>query len=269
MKHVLLLILLLGLLAACRNDKTVRHTISEKAETSDNNIQLSIESDDAGYSDDEEGSELLDKVLANLQIDKEMVETYLCAEKVLPYDTDFSVMAIPVIPKDDEYSYDGYVLVVENETGTIRNKYYQPNLWTNDAFRLDNITIDTAPYRLNSDVRAFGLRLSRQNNSRISPASVQDITLYIPKGDTLVDVLNNFTISQYNGSWDGNCEGSFTDTEGIILLDKETTNGFCNLRIKFTDLITTNYVDESGECDYTEKTEYRTQVLQFIDGKYQ
>lgn len=176
---------------------------------------------------------LLNKVLASLKLKTKDVNTELVVTKILPYDKQKTVLVIPKYvtndPDDSFFIYDAYIVIANNKTGEIVNKYYESEKWTSDAIVLDELTIDSGLYKLNEQTRAFGVRASFTGSSRVNPYSNTTLSLYIPSKNKLSEIANAITVYNYYGEWDGNCNGEFQNEEITIDLDKEKTNGFYNL----------------------------------------
>ena len=145
---------------------------------------------------------------------------------------------VEIVTKEiDEYNngffeFDAYILLVENNTGNIKYKFFETNAWTSDAVVLLSIEIDTAPYFLSKNIRGFGVRVNYTGSSRPNPYSKTDFSMFINEGNLLKRVLKDFPISEFHGEWDTNCEGEFETIESSIVIDKVKTNNFSNLIIK-------------------------------------
>lgn len=162
---------------------------------------------------------IIDNVLSQLKIQLSDCYSDLIVKKNIPYAQDKSVLVIPEIieKSEDFFSCDSYILVINNETGEILNKFYESNAWISDAIRIDQISIDFAPYKLNSKTRAFGIRVLYKGSSKPNPYENEEISLFVPKDSALIRVLRNFSISSISGEWDTNCEGKFTAEKKVLI----------------------------------------------------
>lgn len=235
-----------------------------------------IDSDSATLiSDSEEAHEnsnsiYLDAVLNQLNIKLEDCYEEFITEKALPYSPENTVMVIPrVTQKEEDFLVmDAYIVVIDNNTKNIINKYYEKDAWTSDAIMLNTISIDTAPYKLNETTRAFGVKLSYANSSRPNPYSESSISLFVPQDNTLVKVLDGYPIYTHHGEWDTMCSGQFESTQTVLIMSGQQTNGYNNITAKST--ITTEITKPKGDdCDSEESTENSSETLRFEDGKYQ
>lgn len=194
--------------------------------------------------------------------------------KQLPYDSDLTAVVIAKIAEEssDLTLYDSYILLVITETGEIINKFFEAGGWESDAIELKSISIDTAPYKLNADTRAFGIRCEYANNSRIAQYAQVELSLFVPEGKGLRRVLKNFAVSSHRGEWDGNWAGEFTDSESVLSIEKAKTGPYFDIRVKTQTTITTNIVvDPKGSEDgfeSEEKQKHSSTILRFTDGEY-
>ena len=224
----------------------------------------------------EEDLGLLLAILNQLNISATEYELECVAQKELPYMKGHSVFVIPKIVKIDDTEYyaattlDVYILIVENETGKIIHHFYEKDSGGEYAVYFEHIEIDTAPYRLNNDTRAFGVRVSYNAHSRLHPYLREEISLFIPYGNLLVRVLKDYGIDGYRGEWDDHCEGEFIRTRSILTMSKEQTNGFYNIDVESTiENTVISLFDEDGwDCDTEETVTQSSQTLRYIDGEY-
>lgn len=215
---------------------------------------------------------LISKVLHKLNLKPKDVNMELIQTKVLPYAKEKTVLVIPKYETnqdDDEfYVYDAYIIIADNQSGQILNKYFEANKWTSDAIRLDGLSIDTGLYKLSDKTRAFGVRVSYTGSSRVNPYGATDLSLYIPTKNGLKQIADEIKVGNYSGEWDGNCNGEFQREEITIDIDNENTNGFYNLilRNKITDTITT---PKGDDCDEKISTSNKTKKLKYNGKTYE
>ncbi|MDR1889516.1 MAG: hypothetical protein LBQ81_09110 [Zoogloeaceae bacterium] len=209
-------------------------------------------------------------ILKQLGLKEESVYTPLVVRKTLPYAKNHSVIIIPKIVKeypdcDVCFDLDAYILIAEK--GKIVSRFYEPNAGSSDAWQLQEIVIDTAPYILNGDTRAFGVRVHYQGSSRVNPASETVISLFVPRGGALKRVLGNYPIVSSHGEWDGVCEGEFFSSDGLISVGKEKTNDFANLIVKKKHTWRINQI-AGDECGENEATMNTAKTLKFDGQEY-
>ncbi|MFC0779847.1 hypothetical protein [Flavobacterium sp. HJSW_4] len=198
----------------------------------------------------------LNTVLKQLKIKKSEINVELFTQKVLPNDKAKSVLVIPKYASEvtpDYFVIDAYILVIDNTTGKIINKFIEPSAWTSDAIMLNNISIDTGLYRLNETTRAFGVRTSFSNNSRLNPYSEMNLSLYITTNNSLKQVLKNYTLQQSGGEWDSDCAGEFDSSTSSIDIDKLQNKNFNNLIVK-TKVVKTKNMFKNEDCIAKETT---------------
>ncbi|MTH13989.1 hypothetical protein [Flavobacterium sp. LC2016-01] len=212
----------------------------------------------------------LNSVLRQLKLKESQIDLELFTEKVLPYDKAKSVLVIPKYASEvaeDYFVLDAYILMIDNTTGKIIYKFMEPNAWTSDAVILTDISIDTGLYLLNKSTRAFGIRVNYRNQSHPNPYSESILSLYIINKNVLKPVLHNYTISQYGGEWDTNCDGESEESNSAIDIDKLQTNNFSNLIVK-TKILQTKSAFKNGDCISKKTIKTETSKLLFNGKEY-
>jgi len=207
----------------------------------------------------------LDKILSQLHLTKQQCATGMIVSKKLPYSQNETVVVIPEIVKEDEMEaeYNGHILIVDNNTNKIKYKYFQSSYWTSNALIFSTITIDTAPYILSKNQRAFAIRSSFYTQSKPNPYSTETLTLFLKKDQKITPILDQFTSKEYVGEWDMQCDGWSINEEQFLIVSKNKTNDFFDIVIntKITNRKTTT--DDSDECVDDEKTSYQKSTLKF------
>jgi hypothetical protein len=132
-----------------------------------------------------------------------------------------------------------YILIIDNKSGRILNSFSESQAWTSDAFKLESIVVDFAPYKLNSTTRAFGIRTKYHGSSRPNPMSQEYISLFYPENNKLIRVLEDFTIYSFDGEWNTNCNGEFHSENSLLIVSEQQTNSFNNIISKVTCTTTT------------------------------
>lgn len=210
-----------------------------------------------------------ENIVKSLKLDKNKIKTELCTEKKMPNAEDSYIVVIPVLlEKEEDYVFtiQNFILITD-QNGTIKNRYFDPSEITSDAIMLRAITIDTGLYTIGADIRAFGVKIGFEGSSRQNPYSSVDISLYYPSGNTLKKVLHQFNVSSSRGEWDTNCAGEFEDEDSVILLDKAKTNAFTDLKIK-SKITETKNKEVNGDCKDNVKSRTTYKVLKFRNGTY-
>ena len=179
------------------------------------------------------------------------------------------LVAVPLIAqvRSDGTSGDLDVLVVDQTTGTPRQRLRVPNAMDDDAIRLSGISFDTAPYRLGPDRLAFGVKREWAGSSRPNPFSETTLSLYEVRGRDLSPVLQDVVVFRSVGEWGLSCAGETVLTERILRM----IPGLRGQDISVLDRRThsTSGEDKSGECASTDRTETpRTIVLPFDGERY-
>lgn len=216
-----------------------------------------------------ENNFLFTEALKQLKLKEKDVRTELYTEKVLPHSKSHSVLVIPKIisrdgDADNNYSFDfdAYIVIVDNKSGKIINKYFEPEAWISDAVMLSSIEIDTAPYLLQPNNRAFGIIVNYNGSSRPNPYGRSDLSLFVIDGTALKPILKNYVLAKSNGEWDTNCSGEFEDMHSILLVDKQQSNNWSNIIVKQTITSTKNFVINDN-CENKEIVKHKKLVLKF------
>ncbi|WP_025663139.1 PA3715 family protein [Aquimarina megaterium] len=218
---------------------------------------------------------LIDSAIQQLNLEISKVNTDLLVTKVMPNNPKETIIVIPEYVDDhnDEYHFElnSHIIVVNNITGKIIYKYFESsetNGWVSDAVVLSEISIDTAPYIVAQNTRAFGVRVFHYGMSKPNPYSNRTISLFVKSGDTLKKVLHNYDVEDYGGEWDTQCAGESTSIKNTLIMSEEKTNAYFDIIVKSTVLESKTFVDENGECDEENKTSSATTVLQFNGKEY-
>lgn len=212
--------------------------------------------------------DILPTILNSMGLSRDSIKMDLLAMKKLPYNLNQMVAVIPKIIFEDEtmLTIDAIILVVDTETGAIIQQYQEKNIIYGDAVYISSITIDTAPYLLTKDVRAFGIRIGYTGSSRPNPFSQEILSLYIPKDKQLIRVLDQICMNRFQGEWDTNCAGQFEETKSIITFEKESRHNHFNLVVKDVTTKTENVLTESDCVERTlERHEQKT--VYYYNGK--
>lgn len=144
--------------------------------------------------------------------------------------------------------YDLKLAVVSNVDGKPLARYAKASVFSSDAVRFDGLSIDTARYKLTSDLRAFGVRAGFTGSSRANPFGESQLSLYVREGNTLRPVLEQLVIESASGEWDTNCAGEFSNIKRTLDIAKTSSHGFADLIVKS---VTTGSQDsvKNGECE--------------------
>ena len=117
--------------------------------------------------------------------------------------------------------------------------------------RFDGLSIDTARYKLTSDLRAFGVRAGFTGSSRANPFEQSVLSLYVREGNALRPVLEQLVIESSNGEWDTHCVGEFSRTQRTLDLAKTSSHGFADLIVRSVTTGTQNTLGKT-DCESTD-----------------
>ncbi|MDH7447579.1 hypothetical protein [Aquimarina sp. 2201CG14-23] len=217
---------------------------------------------------------LIDNVIQQLGVNKLKIQEDFIIAKVQPNNSNETIVVIPeIVGEYDEHHFElnSHIVLVNNTTGKITHKYFESsktNGWESDAIKLSEITIDTAPYMVTKDTRAFGIRVSHYGRSRPNPYSNTTITLFVKSGNALNRVLRHYDVKDYGGEWDTRCAGVSTMVENTLMMSEEKTNAYFDIIVKSKITESKTFVDENEECDEENKTSSKTTVLKFNGKEY-
>lgn len=130
--------------------------------------------------------------------------------------------------------------------------YHKASAFESDAIVFENLQLDTARYKLASDIRAFGVLATFNGASRINPANEKLLSLYVKEGERLRPVLEQFIAYQYSGEWDGNCAGERSEVFRTIEIGKTSSHGYADLIVKSVSTATIG--DGEGEACQSRST---------------
>ncbi|MFM0159712.1 MAG: hypothetical protein WBR17_09615 [Paraburkholderia sp.] len=196
------------------------------------------------------------------------LDTEHAACKVWPADPSLT-LAVQALPKagntDDEGEYDVEVLVADSKSGAIIAHEYEPAAISSDAIRFSQIDLDTARYQLTPQLRAFGVRVTYEGASRVNPYEGQALSLYVLDGHTLRRVVDNLTVENNSGEWDGNCAGTFSATTRTLAVGPANSAGYATLRVGETSKESVSK-QTSSDCVSTDHPSKRTTTTLEYDG---
>lgn len=217
---------------------------------------------------------LVQKVLNQLQLKEVQVKTNLIASKTISNNTEETIVVIPEVYDESNHYFElnNHTVIVNNKTGEITHKYFEDsktNLWVSDAIMLQEITIDTAPYNITNQKRAFGIRVEYIGTSRANPYIQETIALFIKSDDNkLRKILPSFNTMDYGGEWDTDCIGEFLETNKVLIISQDTTNKYYDILVNSKITTTINFKDEDGNCDSKETVINKNSVLIFDQNAY-
>ena len=144
--------------------------------------------------------------------------------------------------------------------------YHRASVFESDAIALEGLQLDTAQYKLTSELRAFGLRVLFKGSSRINPFDQTLLSLYVKDGEMVRPVMDRLVTYQYSGEWDGNCAGERSEVVRTIEIGKTSSHGYADLIVKSVSTATVG--EGKGEACQSRSTKAKPvlSTLQY-DGK--
>lgn len=144
--------------------------------------------------------------------------------------------------------------------------YHRASVFESDAIALDDLQLDTARYKLTSDLRAFGVRVLFKGSSRINPFDQTLLSLYVKDGEMVRPVMDRLITYQYSGEWDGNCAGERSEVVRTVEIGRTGSHGFTDLIVK--SVSTTMVGNGEGEACESRSTTAKPVITTLrYDGK--
>lgn len=216
---------------------------------------------------------LIDVVLKNLNIKKENCKVDLIVLKKIPNSPEETIVVIPEIADEGEQylELNSHILIANTKTGEITHKFFESsktNQWVSDAIQLREITIDTAPYNVTDNKRAFGVRVRYVGSSQANPYENETISLFVKSKNELINILKPYETLGYGGEWDTDCAGEFTNSKSTLIISREKTNGYFDILVKSKITESIDFEDKNGDCDSKESTTRERTILIFDGQEY-
>lgn len=124
------------------------------------------------------------------------------------------------------------VLLLDSKSLKPSYRLHLPGYMDDDAIHIDDLSLDTAYYRLAPGIVAFGIRKELSGSSRPDPFGEVDLSLYAIIGGKLRTVLNGLAVSSDHGDWDTQCTGTFSNQSAVLSMSKASTNGFADIDVR-------------------------------------
>lgn len=214
-------------------------------------------------------------VIDELNINRSKLMPALQAFKILPNRPNEAIVVIPEIVEGSEeehyFTLNTHIAYVNIENKQVLFHYFESaetNGWISDAIRLDEIKIDTAPYTITKNERAFGIKTHFIGSSRVNPYVSDQLSLFMIKNNSIQKILDNFEVLYGGGEWDGNCKGEFINEKKILIISEEKTNTYFDILVKHKITESIAFIDENGDCDNKNTVTTKTSVLKFDGNSY-
>lgn len=191
--------------------------------------------------------------------------------RIWPAHPELTLAAVPLMTQ--QYSdYDNVgdmeLLVLDSTTLDVKQRLRLPERMSDDAIRITGLALDTARWKVTPEQTAFGLRISRTGSSRVNPFSETALSLYVIDNSQLRPILNGIVLENSSGEWDGNCEGTFSDSKRSLALDTGSQNGYVDIRVTEKSVASTSYVDANEQCAAKDKPGKANWLLRYDGHQY-
>lgn len=191
--------------------------------------------------------------------------------RVWPAHPELTLAAVPLMAQ--QYSdYDNVgdleLLVLDSATLDVKQRLRLPESMSDDAIRITGLTLDTARWKIAPEQTAFGLRISRTGSSRVNPFSETALSLFVIDNNQVRPILNGIVLENSSGEWDGNCEGTFSDSKRTLALDSGSQNGYVDIRVTEKNVASTSYVDANEQCVSKDRPSKASWLLHYDGNHY-
>lgn len=218
----------------------------------------------------------LEDILTGFHIDKSNVLDEFVIVKARPQKPEETIYVIPEIVDEEEdlIEFTLNFFIVNNHTGevlynTYESKYINGLTHFQNDRKLKSITMDTAPYYLSEDRRAFGIRVNFEGTSQTEPFNTETLSLYMTTTDgSITKILNNYLVKKYSGKSDGSCNGYFDKEEKILIITEKPTNSFLDLLVKNDQTKFIEFKNTLGDCDMNEVGTKEVETLAYDGDRY-
>jgi hypothetical protein len=195
-------------------------------------------------------------------------QNVLC--RTWPARPELMLVAVPLIAKPPEEGMnegDLDILVLDSASLDVKQRHRTEGMMSDDAISITELSFDTAFYQLAPGNVAFGLRKMTHGSSRPNPFSDTSLWLFSIEGNELKPVLENFTVYQYRGETDTNCNGEFEETTRTLSMAPSSKGAIAGLLVseKRANILREAVGDE---CRDTEKVMTAKHRLRFEKGAY-
>jgi hypothetical protein len=178
-------------------------------------------------------------------------------------------IASPANPSNDSASdYSLEISVIDTNTNKVLSRLnngksdFASNIIT-------AINIDTAPYHINRKQRAFGLRITERNFSRLNATEITYLNLYLETGNSITNILQGFDVNSSYSSFDDHCEFSGTTSMTNLSMAGIKESGFADISA-ITRVTTNKSIEIRGNCEDQEPEKYtKKSLLKYINGTYE
>ncbi len=196
--------------------------------------------------------------------------------KVWPFDSSKTIVALVHFQDGSSFEgaanttdglYDLTLLLVESRSGKVLTRYFQKSVFTSDAIIFNGVAIDTAPYNLTNNIRAFGVKAQFSNLSALNKIEYDQLNLYVNNGGSIQNVLSNLEIAKHLIEvGDHDCVSTFLINR-TIAISNTSTKGYADLSIneKKTDDVSKS---KNDECKETQKINTKKYMMHFNGENY-
>lgn len=139
-----------------------------------------------------------------------------------------------------------------------------------DDLAVTDIELDGARYRLSSDLRSFGLRITRRSTATQQPASSETLSLFaLAAHNHLELLLDELAIRRERGQWTAGCAGRFEKHESQVVVSRSSASkGLADLRVSRSDWQSVNELQGEDCVESSERPRYSEGVLRYDGSQY-
>ncbi|MGE8686458.1 MAG: hypothetical protein ACN6PJ_04925 [Achromobacter sp.] len=190
--------------------------------------------------------------------------------KAWPANPDLLLAAVPLMQDgpdpNDGHEGDLDVLVLDRQTLQVRQQLRLPDLMSDDAVRITQVSFDTARYDVAPGQRAFGIRIDREGASRANPFAQTSLRLFTINGTELDLVLDGLIVNSSSGEWDTNCAGEFNERAVSLAMGGAQGQGYRDI-IATESHSASRAAPQDGDCVERPINKGRTRHTLRFDGE--
>lgn len=213
---------------------------------------------------------LISRIIEQLALDQSTIASEFITSAIRPDRPREVIVVVPEIAKEEEdyFELNNHLVIADQESGKIISEYYEPSNWTSDAVILSDITIDTTPYMITDDIRAFGLRTHHHTLSQPNPYSINTLTLFIQSDIKLKPILNDYEVVESVAEWDTRCAGKGVHFEKTLKTTNSPTNDYYDISVANEITRTETYEKTKGDCRESKWITFEEIILKYDGEQY-
>lgn len=232
-------------------------------------VALSLLATQQLYADICKDEAFTDAILKQTRLDNMPGQLADC--KLLPQQPDRAVLLYQQAIEDPDnpeqaVAYRIHLFTADTQRSLMLDHYIDADEYTTDAVVLSNMSLDTAAYQLQPQLRALGVRIDYQGSSRVNPYNYTLLNLYnLGRHKKL---LNNLRVNLTRGENDGRCNADDHSRSSTVVILNTQHHVMADLRINSKEA-NEEYRQIKDDCKQVKYSENnRSHILKFNGQTY-